>query len=214
MPELVVGLLAMLVGTLLCFRGYAAMRLVIGLFGAWVGFVVGARLVADAAGGSALAGVPGWVGALVGAFVLGMLAYLSYQVAVVLGFAAFGYTVAASAMTALGVQTGWVVQAVAVVAGIGLGVLAIRGNLPAVVLVVLTALAGASVTVNGVMLLVGASTVADLGQVTQGGVPSGWWFALDGALVLLGLVVQSRSLSRSRRTMSAQWHGAPAGRAD
>ncbi|MCG2803346.1 MAG: DUF4203 domain-containing protein, partial [Cellulomonas sp.] len=134
MPELVVGLLAVLVGTLLCFRGYAAMRLVIGLFGAWVGFVVGARLVADAAGGSALAGVPGWVGALVGAFVLGLLAYLSYQVAVVLGFAAFGYTVAASAMSGLGVQTGWVVQAVAVAAGIGLGVLAIRGNLPAVVL--------------------------------------------------------------------------------
>ncbi|MCG2803268.1 MAG: hypothetical protein L6311_14405, partial [Cellulomonas sp.] len=90
----------------------------------------------------------------------------------------------------------------------------IRGNLPAVVLVVLTALAGASVTVNGVMLLVGASTVADLGQVAQGEVPSGWWFALDGVLVVLGLVVQSRSLSGSRRSVSAQWHGAPAGRAD
>ena len=211
MPELVVGVIAVLVGALLCFRGYAAMRLVISLFGAWVGFVVGARLVADAAGGSALAGVPGWVGALVGALVLGLLAYASYQVAVVLGFAAFGFTLGSAAMTALGVHTSWLVLAVAVLAGLALGLLAIRGNLPAVILVVLTALAGASVTVHGVMLLVGAAHVADLGQLTRTVAPAGQWFVLDGALVVLGLVVQSRSLYRSRRSMSAQWHGAGAG---
>jgi hypothetical protein len=210
-PDLVVGLLAVLVGTLLCFRGYAAMRVVIALFGAWSGFVLGARLVSGAAGGSVLGGVPGWVGALGGALLLGLLAYVSYQVAVVLGFAALGFTLGSALLAALGVQTPWLVLLLATVAGVALGVLAIRGNLPAVILVVVTALAGAAVTVHGVMLLAGASTVADLGSVAAGAPPSGGWFALDAALVVLGLVVQSRSLARSRRTVSGQWHAGPAG---
>jgi hypothetical protein len=43
---IVLGAIAVLIGALLCFRGYVTMRLIISLFGAFVGFLLGAGLVA------------------------------------------------------------------------------------------------------------------------------------------------------------------------
>ena len=48
MQDVVVGLLAIAVGALFAFRGYFAMRVIIPIWGAFAGFMLGAGLV-DAA---------------------------------------------------------------------------------------------------------------------------------------------------------------------
>ena len=45
MNDIVLGVLAILIGAVFCFRGYFAMRIIIPIWGAFAGFVLGAGLV-------------------------------------------------------------------------------------------------------------------------------------------------------------------------
>ena len=214
MDTVVVGIVAVLIGALLCFRGYVTMRLIISLFGAFVGFLLGAGLVAGATDSAFGQLALSWIVGIVGAVVVGVLAYLSYQVAVVIGMAAIGFTIGTSVMAATGVGSELATVAVGVVAGILLAVVAVATDLPAVILVVLTALAGASVTVTGVMLVAGS---IGLDRLTADGVSAEmargwWWYVLYGALALLGIIAQLRA-SRGTRTMRQQWGSATPARA-
>lgn len=63
MEAIVIGIVAVAIGALLCFRGYVTMRLVISLFGAFAGFMLGVGLFGDTAGDGgqvASAGWPAW----------------------------------------------------------------------------------------------------------------------------------------------------------
>ena len=59
MNDIVVGLVAILTGAVFCFRGYLAMRIIIPLWGAFAGFMLGAGIVATDAG--FLATALGWI---------------------------------------------------------------------------------------------------------------------------------------------------------
>lgn len=209
MQELVVGLIAVLIGALLCFRGYAALRLIISLVGAFVGFLLGAGLVAGLTDSGFGQLALSWLVGFVAAVLFGVLAYFSYQVAVVLGMGVIGFSVATSLLASLHVGSPALTLLVGVGAGILLAVLAIATDLPALLLVVLTALSGASIALTGVMIMVGtiSSRRLDGDAVLAAMATSWWWYALYIGLAALGLVAQGRHLARGRRTMRQQWAG-------
>jgi hypothetical protein len=76
--------------------------------------------------------------------------------------------------------------------------------------VILTALAGASVTLSGIMVLAGAIGLDWLSvEGLTAALNRGWlWYVLYGALALLGVLAQFRALPGGRRSMRQQW-GAP-----
>ena len=210
MDTIVVGIIAVLIGALLCFRGYVTMRVIISLFGAFVGFLLGAGLVAGVTDSSFGQLALSWLVGIIGAVLFGVLAYFSYQVAVVIGMAAIGFTIGTTVMAAVGVGSQAATVAVGLVAGALLAVIAIATDLPAVILVVLTALAGASVTVAGVMVIAGT---IGINRMTAEGVSAEmsrgwWWYVLYGGLAVLGIIAQLRAQSRGPRTMRQQW-GSP-----
>ena len=207
MDTIVVGIIAVLIGALLCFRGYVTMRLIISLFGAFVGFLLGAGLVAGVTDSGFGQLALSWLVGIVGAVIFGVLAYFSYQIAVVIGMAGIGFTIGTSVMAAVGVGSPVATVAVGLVAGALLAVIAIATDLPAVILVVLTALAGASLTVTGVMVIAGS---IGLNRLTVEGVTAEmgrgwWWYVLYAGLALLGIVAQLRARSGGARTMRQQW---------
>ncbi len=205
--DIVLGIIAVLIGALLCFRGYLAMRALISLWGAFVGFLLGAGIVAQVTGDGFLQVFLGWMVGIIVALVFGVLAYLSYQVAVVLGMAAIGFTVGTSIMAAFHVQWSWLTVLVGVAAGIVLAVIAIAGDLPAILLAVLTALTGASVTVFGLMLLFGVMSSAEFtaGDLTAKLEAHWWWYAIYAVLAIVGVISQGSHLSRVKRSMRQQW---------
>lgn len=210
MNTIVVGIIAVLIGALLCFRGYVTMRLIISLFGAFVGFLLGAGLVAGATDSGFGQLALSWLVGIGGAVILGVLAYFSYQIAVVIGMAGIGFTIGTSVMAAVGVGSPVATVAVGLVAGVLLAVIAIATDLPAVILVVLTALAGASLTVTGVMVTAGS---IGLNRLTVEGVTAEmgrgwWWYVLYAGFALLGIIAQLRARSGGPRTMRQQW-GSP-----
>ena len=80
-----------------------------------------------------------------------------------------GFSIATTALVALGVAWSWVIILVGVLFAALLAFIAIVGDLPMVILTVLSAMAGASTIIGGAMLLFGVVDLADFtsGATTQ-----------------------------------------------
>ncbi|MGB0111882.1 MAG: DUF4203 domain-containing protein [Ilumatobacteraceae bacterium] len=209
MNDIIVGLIALLTGAVFCFRGYLAMRIVIPVWGAFAGFFLGAGLVAGDSGflGTTL----GWVVGLGLALVFGVIAYLYYAVSVVIGMMAIGFVLGTTLVAALGVTWSWVIVLSGVVLAIALSIVAILGDLPMVLLTVLTALAGASAMVSGLMLLFGVYDTGDYSSAltTRFAADDWWWYAIYGGLVVAGLVAQFSDVERRNETLREAWSSSP-----
>lgn len=206
MSSIVIGILALAIGLLFCLRGVVAMRIVIAVWGAFVGLNLGAGIVSALSGDGFLSTALGWIVGVIVALLFSVLAYLYYAVAVTLAMASIGFAVGAAIMAAFGVTWNWVIITVGVVVGIVLAVAAVSMNLPAILLVVLGALGGATATVGGLMLL--TSTI-ELEDFTRSTVTSTighdwWWYAIYLVLVIAGIVAQTRVLGRETQ-LQQQW---------
>jgi hypothetical protein len=207
--DIVVGTLLVVVGALLAFRGYATLRVVIAVWGALAGFLIGVGLVAQVTDGSYLGSLLAWVVGLAVAVVFGSLAYLSYAVSVAIGMGAIGFAIGTTSMVVLGVTWSWVVVLAGLAAGIGLATLAIVGDLPLIILAVLGAFAGASAIVTGLLLLLGRLDGGDLAATSTSATLDlgGWWTAAYLALVLAGLSVQLAAHQVQRDSLRGAWRG-------
>ncbi len=207
MNEIVFGLLLIAVGALFAFRGYLAMRVVIPVWGALAGFVLGAGFVSNLASERFLASAASWLVGLLVAILFGLLAYLYYEVSVVLAMSAIGFALGTSLMVAIGVTWSWLIVVIGVIAGVLLAVAAIVGNLPMVLLTVLTAMAGSSAIVAGVMMVTGTITDADLTRAatTERINDDWWWYLLYVAIAITGVVVQLRDTDRRMQSLRSSW---------
>lgn len=206
MTDDIFGLIAIVAGALFCFRGYLAFRLVIPIWGAFVGFGTGAGLVAGIDNTGFLATGLGWIVGLALAILFGALAYLYYEVSVVIAMMSIGFSLGASTIVAIGVSWTWV----AVLVGLGLALLlaytAIVSDLPMVLLVVLSALAGSSAITAGLLLLVGTLDARDFTDDTVTSRIGDWWvLAIYAGLAIAGVVAQLRSRGRVRGSMRESW---------
>lgn len=206
MNDVAVGLLAIAVGLLFCFAGGPALRVVISIWGAFVGFVLGAALVTRVFGDGFLSTFTGWLVGFVLAVLFAALAYLYYAVAVLLATISIGFTLGATLMGAIGVSWNWLIILVGVAVGVLLGIVALSANLPALLLVVVSAMAGASAMVTGLMLIVGVIDVEQLSDpdLTASISHDWWWYALYLALAIAGVVAQSQA-TRGHVT-DESWH--------
>ncbi len=212
MTDVLVGLLCIVVGLLLVMRGSLVLRLLIAIWCAFAGFALGASVVAAATDETFLASALAVVVAVATGLVFGLVAYLVYAVAIVFAMAAFGFTLGTDLMVALGVTWTWLVVLGGVALGLVLAAVAVVGDLPMVVLVVLSALAGASTVVTGLMLLVGAADVSDFDRAitTQRIDDDWWWYAAYLGLAGVGIVAQARLLGSLRAPMRQEWSRATA----
>ena len=205
MNDIAVGIVALLTGAVFCFRGYLAMRLVIPMWGAFAGFLLGAGIVSGDAGflGNAL----GWFVGLGLAIVFGVIAYLFYEVSVIFGMMGIGFVLGTSSMVAFGVTWSWLIVLSGVVLAVVLAFVAIVGDLPMVLLTILTALAGASTMVAGLMLLFGAVDLEefDIGVTTEDVADNWWWFVVYGGLVVGGIIAQFTDVDRRRESLREAW---------
>jgi hypothetical protein len=207
MKDAVVGLLAIGTGALFCYRGYIAMRLVIPLWGAFIGFFVGAGLVSAVADENFLADVTGWLVGLAVGLVFAAIAYLYYEVSVILGMAGIGFSIGTGLMVALGVRWSWLVVLAGVVVAIALAYFAIVAEMPLFLLVVLSATGGAVVVAAGAMLLTGAVDLDsfDAATTTERIDDDWWWYVLYVTLVVTGALSQLRDIGRLREGLRERW---------
>jgi hypothetical protein len=196
-----------LVGLVFCFRGYLAMRVVIPIWGAFAGFMFGAGLVDNFTDEGFLASALGWVVGIAMALLFALLAYFYYEISVVIVMGAIGFTLGSTAMVALGVTWSWVIILVGLAVGGILAVVAVVADLPMALLTILTALAGASAAVTGLMLIFGVISLEDFDSAatTERLNDDWWWYVIFGVLVVAGMIAQIRTLSDLRASLREAW---------
>jgi Domain of unknown function (DUF4203) len=207
MSDFVLGVLAILVGALFCFRGYLAMRLIIPIWGAFAGFLFGAGLIASITGDGFLGTVLGWAVGFAFALLFAALAYFYYEICIVIGMAAIGFALGTSLMVALGVTWSWLIVLAGAALGVVLAFAAIVSDMPMLLLTILTALAGASTVVTGIMLLGNTLSTDSFeeGATTKAINDSWWWWAIYVVLAIAGIIAQVRTTDRLRASMRASW---------
>jgi hypothetical protein len=207
------GVLAILAGLIFCFSGYFWLRIVLPVWGAFVGFSFGAGLVAGLGGDRFLGEVLGWVVGLAFAALFAFLAYAYFAFAVVIAMTAVGFAIGAGLVVALGIDWSWVAVIVGVLVGAIVCVASILVNMPSVVLTTVSAIGGAIAVVAGLMLVTGAMDSADFtGDAFADQVHDDWWwYVVVVALALIGTISQMRDVSAMRRSLRAGWASSTTG---
>jgi hypothetical protein len=208
MADIVLGLFAIVAGGVMLFAGQFVLRLILPIWGFLAGFAFGAGLFAQLANERFLGTVLGWVSGFVFALIFAIFAYLYYAVAVVLAMAAFGFAIGAGLIAVLGIDWNWVAVLVGLAVGAALGILAVVGNLPMIVLAVVSSIGGAVSIVAGLMLLVGTLNSDTLTRSSfTDALQSGWvWYATLVVLALIGIVAQTRQRLAMRRSINEAWY--------
>jgi hypothetical protein len=208
MADIILGLLAIIAGGAMLVAGQFVLRLTLPIWGFFAGFAFGAGLVADLADDRFLGTVLGWVLGLVFALVFALFAYLYYYVAVVIAMAAFGFAIGSGLVVALGIDWNWVAVLVGLLVGAVVGLVSVFANVPMIVLVVFSSIAGAVGVVGGIMLLGGALNSADFhrGDVTST-INNSWaWSLLLIVLAFAGMLVQASQRAAMRRSVRQTWY--------
>jgi hypothetical protein len=208
MKDVIAGIVIVLIGALFCFRGWLAMRIVIPIWGAFAGFILGAGLIQGWTGDGFLSTSFSWIVGIIFAIVFFFLAYLYFEVSVVIAMMFIGFALGVALLGAIGVTWNWVLIVAGVVVGLALGILAIATNLPMGVLTVVSAFGGASAITAGVMLIVGTVNLDDFdnGVTTKDLIDQNpWWYVLYFGLAIIGVVAQIVFAEKLDRTLREGW---------
>jgi hypothetical protein len=208
MVDIVLGCLAIIAGGVMLFAGRLVLRVVLPIWGFFAGFAFGAGLVAGFADEHFLGTALGWVLGLVFALIFAVFAYLYYAVAVILAMAAFGFAIGSGLVVALGIDWNWVAVLVGIAVGAVLGIVSVFGNMPLIVLVVVSSIAGAVAVVAGLMLLGGSLNSDDFtrGAFTDAVKDSWGWYLTVVVLAVVGILAQARQVLLTRRTIHEVWY--------
>ena len=186
------SLLIILLGLGLCFAGYRFFVILVSVWGFIAGFHFGASILSNWFGQGFLTTVIGWViGLLVGIFAA-TIAYLFYEAAVILLAGFVGYELGVGIMTWIGFQPGFITFLVGLGMALGLAALAVILRFPKLLIIVLTAFAGAGAILAGFFLAFGRISLADLQFGVVGAiVRAHWvWGILYLALAGVGMLIQ------------------------
>lgn len=193
-----VGVAEIVLGLIFCFIGYSAARVVLALWGALVGFAAGTLvqvMVVDRMPGSFLASIPWWVYALVLALLMAWLAFAFYAVGVLISMGALGWGLGQLMSNTFHLPS-WVSFSMGLVVAAGLVMVGWTLNLPKVLLVVTTALAGAGAILDGIQVVLGhrLDWFDQAGWRTDTATHAAWTAAFV-VLVGAGIMVQFRQHS-------------------
>ncbi len=205
---LLFSFLAIIVGIGLTLLGYAAFRVLLPIVGFLAGLWVGMDMAANLLGNAPILGLSlGLVLGLVLGVIFAAIAYLVYSVAIILIGLALGYALGAGVMMFLGMD-GLLAWLIGVIAAIAVGALFIRGNMPKVYIMVITAFAGASALIAGVMVLFGQISPDQLGlSVLDPYIAESWFWLIVWAVIgALGFVIQYQSVEMAESYIPAAYN--------
>ncbi len=191
------AIFAVLLGAAFCFVGYRFFLVMLPIWGFFAGFWIGAYAISLILGGGFLATTTAIVVGVVVGIVGAVLSYLFYMVGVLIIAGAIGGALAQGIMSALGFDFGLIMGLVVLVSALVAAGLTLLLNLQKLVIIVLTAMAGASLFILAGMLFFGQVTVAQLqsgANFLQPIFQGNWlWGIVWLALAIVGALFQFRT---------------------
>lgn len=193
--QLVMAILAVVIGLLFAFGGWRFFLLLLPLWGLIVGFSLGTEAMRALFGDGTFATVTSWVVGLVIGLVFAGLSYLFYYAAIVILAGTVGYAIGAAAWGLIGNEQGVIAFVIGIVVGVVVAVAALALNVPRYLVIVLTGLGGAAAIVAGWFLLIGKVPADNVTWWQVGKLISDSWFYLIvwGLIAAAGIVAQMRA---------------------
>lgn len=198
MQDVFVGLLTLVIGIILCFGGHRFFRVLMVLVGFTGGFVLGGSGVAAFSKGPFLGDLTGWIVAIVVGLVLAGLAIPFYAAGVAVLGGVVAYLVTSGVMAYLGYGLGTITQAAGITAGAIAIILIYLFRVHRLLVIAVTAAAGAAAILAGVLVLLGkiAFDVASATDPTAVIRSTPLWLLLAVVLFLAGVGAQWSIRSR------------------
>jgi hypothetical protein len=197
---LLLGLLAIAVGLAFAFYGFRVFLVLLPIWGFFAGFLLGANAMTALFGDAFLATTLGWVVGFLLGLLFAVLSYLYYWIAVILLGGALGYQLTIGLLQWIGFEgDGLIAFVLALIVGAVFAVGFFLLHMPAVLVIVATAISGAGAAVAGVIVA--------LGLVDHTGLQHGIWGVYNthdlgiiwmiGAIVLAfaGAIYQTRTVA-------------------
>ena len=205
MEEVLLGVLALAVGTVFCFGGFGAFRLLLPIWGFFAGFALGLGTVANITGDGFFATTIGWVTGLVLGLAFAIFAYFFYAAAIIIFAASAGYWLFSGLLATL-IDRGLLTGLVGVIGALIFAGTALYYKLPSIVVFVMTAFFGAISMVAGVMLMINQIQLDDFenGLVDAVVTNSAFWSIIWVTLGLFGLITQLQFSREANRYASIQ----------
>jgi hypothetical protein len=193
--QLVMAILAVVIGLAFCFGGWRFFLLLLPIWGFVVGFGLGTEAMRALFGDGTFATVTSWVVGLVIGLVFAGLSYLFYYAAIVILAGTVGYAIGAAAWGLIGNEQGVIAFVLGIVVGVVVAVAALALNVPRYLVIVLTGLGGAAAIVAGWFLLIGKVPADNVTWWQVGKLISDSWFYLIvwGLIAAAGIVAQMRA---------------------
>ncbi len=155
--NLIVGVLTLIYGIVFCFLGYKFFRILLPLWGFIAGFWISEAFIATLFGDSNSAVIAGWIIGLVGGLALAALSYFIYQAALAILGATFGLWLVAAILGWLGMDSRVLVTILALLGAILFAVLTFQKSIQKYLIIIFSALIGATGIVMGLLFLLSPS---------------------------------------------------------
>jgi hypothetical protein len=162
LESLAIALLAVIIGLGFCFAGFRFFLILLPIWAFFAGLLFGADAITQLFGDGFLSTVTGWIVGFVIGIVFAVLSYLFYWLAVVLLGATIGYAFVAGILEAVGVDGNLIIFLAGIAGGVVLALATIVLRVPKYLVIVLTALGGATAMLAGVFLIFGLVDLNDL----------------------------------------------------
>ena len=159
---LCMGMIGLLFGLVVVFGGYRLFIVLLPIWGFFFGFFLGAQTLQVIFGVGFMATVTSWVvGFIVGA-IFAVLSYLFYIVAVALLSGSFGYWLTVGILTAIGLNYGFIVWLIAIIAAVALAAVVIMFNIQKYAIIAITAMGGTGAIILVLLALFGNLTPVEM----------------------------------------------------
>lgn len=208
MEHILVGLIGIGIGALVAAFGTRGFYLLLPLWAAVSGFLLGAGLVAAILGEGFLATVTGWIAGVGLGLVFAVIAGVFYYAAVMILAGAVGFGIGSGLLAAFGVEPGVVTSIAGAVVAAGLVILAVLVDAPTILVAVYSAFGGSAIAVAGAWLLLGRTSLetvgaqGPLGSLEGDGLALVLWLGL-GCLALGYQLLEQRRLAAERTRATA-----------
>lgn len=187
------GIIAMMFGLLLTFGGYRFFLFLLPIWGFFFGLGLGAQTMQALFGEGFLSTITSWVvGFCVGAL-FAVLAYFFYIVAVAIIAGSLGYALAVGLLGAIGMDFGFLVWLIGLVAAVALAGVTLYFNLQKWVIMIATAVLGAGTIVGTFVFLFNPAATVLQSPVKAALNSSPLLMLLFLVLAVAGVVVQQRA---------------------
>lgn len=205
--EIIIGILLILIGLAVAFFGLRFWFILLPVFGAVAGFFLGARLIQDLFGTGFLSTATSWIVGIVLAIGFALLSWFVWYAGAIILAGAVGASLFSGIMHALFTNPwGWTLFIIALIGAIIFAAIALFLNLPLYIVIVNSALGGASLAVAGLMTILGMITLTELANGATVAVVdesrfqgAGWlWVILWIIVAILGMLFQLQSMASVR----------------